>query len=517
MEMVSGVNTMALQDLSFVLCDTEVQGYPIRFASRGFERLFGYSSSECFGRTCGLVVGSESILQNDLGSIAEVSGLSPEDTASALRVLRGHVSEEVQKMACEKRGFSIMVNQAKAGNFIPCELDLRFLEHPRLGWTYCVGVQSDITSSLSVRDLLRTATRGPVAFGALIAERGGRRDGQALRQLLQSDSISTELNTLAARMWFDSASKLVPKLQDSKPEDKTKVNSKSLASRSTCSGGTASSFGSVASPRSTPTDLATHQGRFLDLVQEVETEVLTDVGDARQESKSLLIRIDSTPATCSSPSGNLDERLRRVVQKVARKELNDLDFPFVLADPSLQNCPLVACSAGFSSLTSYDPSEVIGNGLPFLLQGVPTEQICSQAESAMQGLLDHAARGRLYSPDGRHGVVLDADGKVPPGEDNFPEGELACIQTLASKSGQFFRCFLHMKQVELDDEMFIACLLTPVPAMLPSNPFGLTDLGRNMDLAIEVLASKFWLSSPMRRQMACQNESSLSDLLSDSE
>jgi len=464
------------------------------------------------------VFGSERMLQTDLGSIAEASGLSLEETSSALRVLLGHVSEEVKKMAAtsfETTGFSIMVNQAKSGNFITCELDLRILEHPILGRSCCVGVQSDITSSLSVRDLLRTATRGPVAFGALIAERGGRRDGQALRQLFQSDSISTQLNSLAARMWFDSASKLVPKLQDSKPEDKAKVNSKSLAGRSTCSGGTASSCDSVASPRSTPTDLATHQGRFLDLVQEVETEVLEDDGDTREEPKSLLYRIDST-STCSSPSGNLDERLRRVVQKVGRKELNDLDIPFVLADPSLQNCPLVACSAGFSSLTSYDASEVIGNGLPFLFQGVPTEQICSQAESAMQGLLDDAARGLLYSPDGRHGVLLDADGKVPPAEDNFPEGELACIQTLASKSGQLFRCFLHMKQVELDDDMFIACLLTPVPAMLPSNAFGLTDLGRNMDLAIEVLASKFWLSSPMRRQIACQGESSLSDL-SDSE
>ena len=71
---------------NFILCDACADRCPIRYASLGFEDLFGYRKSECLGKNCGDLVGRPAILVRDPGltRVAEASGLAPKQVAAAI-------------------------------------------------------------------------------------------------------------------------------------------------------------------------------------------------------------------------------------------------------------------------------------------------------------------------------------------------------------------------------------------------------------------------------------------------
>lgn len=218
-----------------------------------------------------------------------------------------------------------------------------------------------------------------------------------------------------------------------------------------------------------------------------------------------------------------DARFQKVARHLARRELLDLDFPMVIVDPTIQGCPFVICSAGFNDLVGCRRGEAVGRSWQHLRAGVPGDRICPRANMEMLQLCEVAAQNRYFCrQDGRGSALLRAF------EDVLPEGELTCAQTVMTGFGRLARCALHLKQVELDEEMFVLGVMVELPdgtndvgrhpdsrsiAGAPANglvrsPVGmavsrtLAQLREGMHTALQVLSSQFWLSSPMRRQVA---------------
>ena len=85
---------------NFVLCDAWADRCPIRYASSGFEDLFGYSKSECLGKNCGDLIGKPAILARDPGltRLAEASLLAPKHVAAALDAQALRLGKQVQEL-----------------------------------------------------------------------------------------------------------------------------------------------------------------------------------------------------------------------------------------------------------------------------------------------------------------------------------------------------------------------------------------------------------------------------------
>jgi len=56
--------------------------------------------------------------------------------------------------------FSLVLNKTKKGKIFVCELVMHAHQHPTFGWSYCVGLQSDVTKEVSVAELIHAALHG---------------------------------------------------------------------------------------------------------------------------------------------------------------------------------------------------------------------------------------------------------------------------------------------------------------------------------------------------------------------
>lgn len=200
--------------------------------------------------------------------------------------------------------------------------------------------------------------------------------------------------------------------------------------------------------------------------------------------------------------------LQKAVDALSLKDVLGVQFSLTVADPKVPDCPLVACSVGFSRLTHYTLDEIIGKNCRFLLNGVPAD------------LIDESTRfkSRAFCLSALSGVESkDFEDDLPAGLRQTKPflklggGELLCVQTNAKKSGELFRNMFYLKTVELDDEEFIVGLQAGLEEDFDEeSPEGskvreacataFSHLDKNMTAVEQVLASNFLYSSAMRRQ-----------------
>lgn len=246
----------------------------------------------------------------------------------------------------------------------------------------------------------------------------------------------------------------------------------------------------------------TEEVRFMDLLETVEDGDDEDLGD-----------FDNTQrGRQESAWGPLDWNTRRsaelqdVVDQFCIEELCTLTFSVTIADPAQPDCPLVACSTGFTELTGYSVQEIIGKNCRFLLNGVPPNLIDEGTRMKCRAFCLACAKGEEY---------LDETELLPQGLDKpwvqLPKGELICVQTNARKTCELFRNMFYLKQVELDETILILGLQAGLPEECEQD-ISIAEIQKRYNLAFErleenmtaieqVLASMFWYSAPMRRQV----------------
>lgn len=205
----------------------------------------------------------------------------------------------------------------------------------------------------------------------------------------------------------------------------------------------------------------------------------------------------------------LSVELQRACDTFNNDALCELEFSVTVADPTLSDCPLVACSIGFTTLTGYTVHEIVGRNCRFMLNDVPTEFVDDEVRFMCRSFCQSVKQGKEY--DGRSEVL-------PAGVSKcwfaLPKGELVCIQTNATKSGELFKNMFYLKQVELDDTAYILALQAGIPdECADQSAINILQtkchatwqhLDANMATIERALSSQFWYHAPMRRQENCK-------------
>mmetsp|Transcript_57276 Transcript_57276/g.166174 ORF Transcript_57276/g.166174 Transcript_57276/m.166174 type:complete len:555 (+) Transcript_57276:96-1760(+) len=529
---------IAMQDSSFLVCDATVPDLPVRHVSPGFEKMFGKRLTDCADKSGREMVGigEDSVVQ--LTTAVVDAGL-PRDLASAgVRRLATRMEAELNGLgedSAKSLGFSVIVARAAAGGLMTCDVAVRNMRHPTLGWQYSAFVFNDVSGDLPPMEVIRDAAAGGGGLDTMAGARFAAGAGIAgsPRELLQSPAAINYLSGVAAKMWKDMAvsSDLFKK------SSKTHA-SRSLASRSTASGGScALSVGDDADeycdiiPPPAPEPLPMGRGQTqavgrsaLQIVMEEASpesgeravswntsdyeygDLIDDLEDAAPQSASLF-------ASITSHRGDLEAsrfgawRMRQVIQEVITKDFVDFAFPVALVDPGFLTYPVVLSSRGFAHLTGCDTSCLVGQSWQYLLR--PTAPECPSAFSELRRLCEDAASGQWYpSGDSRGRAILHMDGLHL--DEQLPEGELCFAHSFVTASGARSKCVSHFKQVSLDDRMYILCLQAPLESTAAASgqeldssevvEQALVQLWENMEVALQALAARFWLSSSLFRQ-----------------
>lgn len=217
------------------------------------------------------------------------------------------------------------------------------------------------------------------------------------------------------------------------------------------------------------------------------------------------------PTTCAEPSlpckspwgdsqaARLQESVDLIFGEDTESSLQGLTFSFSIADPSLDDCPLIGCSAGFSELTGFEVDDIVGHNCRFLVEGVPSQ---------MQD-----RRMRQWTKDFCK-AVMEHEDWIPPRD--YPYGapdracdELICLQANAKKDGTLFHNLFFLKvfqlSVELGDEQpFIVGLQSELPSKdsLSAIAANSVYLSQKMEKVKEQLSSLFYMQCSMSRQIS---------------
>jgi len=144
-----------------VLCVT-APSFSVKLVSKLFVELGGHSMVESTATNYRVVVDSvDPNIRSVEGIIAEQYGLSAEKVSSAIVFLKNYAHDEAQKATVspmEHIGFVIGLAHMENGALFVCELNMVGMRHQRLGWSYLVGWPNDITSDLSIEQLVGAAS-----------------------------------------------------------------------------------------------------------------------------------------------------------------------------------------------------------------------------------------------------------------------------------------------------------------------------------------------------------------------
>jgi len=247
--------------------------------------------------------------------------------------------------------------------------------------------------------------------------------------------------------------------------------------------------------------------RFLDLLDPVGDDDSDEVMDPPEfnVSRMPMPRQESTHGPLHWNT-RCSAELQSAMDNFRIEELYNLKFSVTVADPTQPDCPLVACSAGFTDLTGYSVQEIVGRNCRFLLDGVPSNLVDEETRVKCRAFCISSQKGEEYTGETE---VLPAGLSKPWVE--LPKGEMICIQTNARKSGELFRNMFYLKQVDLDENIFIIGLQAGLPEEFEQEEYML-DLQKkcqqafgaledNMSQIEQILAQQFWYSAPMRRQV----------------
>mmetsp|Transcript_105591 Transcript_105591/g.204450 ORF Transcript_105591/g.204450 Transcript_105591/m.204450 type:complete len:679 (+) Transcript_105591:31-2067(+) len=188
--------------------------------------------------------------------------------------------------------------------------------------------------------------------------------------------------------------------------------------------------------------------------------------------------------------------------------LGALNFSLTVADPALDGCPLVGCSAGFLELCGFKIEEVLGRNCRFLLDRVPAELLDSRVRLRTREFCDCVARGELYTH-----MSDDNAPWLDPNQQT--RNAMFCVQVNARKDGTLFNSMFYLKEVRVEGKPYILGLQAALPdaareegwenreddndKSLQALRHACVQLNKRMAEVERLLASVFWFSSALRR------------------
>jgi len=207
----------------------------------------------------------------------------------------------------------------------------------------------------------------------------------------------------------------------------------------------------------------------------------------------------------------LQEAVDRVFGAAGGDSLKGLQFSITIADPTLEECPLIGCSTGFGKLCGYAMDEIVGRNCKFLVDPVPKELVNNKVRRLAKEFC-------IAARDGGEFRLPDEELEPWMPKARAADDGLFCAQRNARKDRSLFANMFYLRRVELDDRPYVLGLQTELPAAALSSqeangPTDADDVARmeacyqacrlldsNMANLEKVLTSMFWYTGPMRRQ-----------------
>lgn len=449
---------------NFVLCDMSSARFPVLHASPGIQKMYGgqgtgdfFDMMEVKGRPDSLY----EVAHAEMGIV---------DIDDRMNFLNQEVKNYAQTVLQEQPEHALLfINQKSSGEVFTCEMQIEQKHHPEMGWSYLVATHRDVTSALPVSDVLEAA-RSPSSYKLLRT--------QWAQQRQPSRNSDREFHQIVHAAWREKISKtLVDENSCGKPQKARCAEVETIASVSTaCSMSSLARGGQTATSEDArnkswaPGLPCFHLGALACSTDDFKRTESTERSTSEDRERNLFVQLDEHEL------GSCTEELP---EPIACSPLKSLLFSFFILDPRHEELPIVLGSHKFANDAGND----------FLLSGFDSRFLNAKASASTSGDL------RVFWAASRKGQFIEEC----TGDATF--GEVMVDADLQSKSGELVPCVVTLKQVELDDDLLIAGVSHPaVEGAQKQN-----DL--NLDEAIQVMASEFFFSAPMRRQTATDRKS----------
>lgn len=429
---------------TFVLCDLSSSRLPILHASPGFQKMYGQGGNS-FLDVLEVKATPENLYEvanRQLGFVEIDNGMD---------FLASEVKNYAQAAMQEQPEHPLLfINQKSCGQLFTCEMQLTQKHHPSLGWSYLVATHRDVTSALPVSEVLKAA-QSPSSYRTMCTRWAQNGAGAALPKVQKNsdkdfhqivhDAWRAEEQTIASVSTACSMSSVARKTDVSQTSENAK--------------------GFERSPWS-PRQPCFHLGALARSDTKTKDES-TERSDSEDRDRNLFLELE-------------DVGCEELPEPLCCSPLCNLPFSFFILDPRHQELPIVLGSHKFACETTDDLLLTSFDSL-FLNAKCPTtsaKDLAAFWEAGRQGeFIEELTGGASFGE-----VVVEAD--------------------LHSRSGELIPCTLTLKQVELDDVLFVAGVSHPTVLGAQKQ----NDI--SMDEAIQVMASEFFFSAPMRRQIAVE-------------
>lgn len=198
-----------------------------------------------------------------------------------------------------------------------------------------------------------------------------------------------------------------------------------------------------------------------------------------------------------------DSLIGKEVESI-RNEILNCEFSFSISDPQVEDCPLIACTTGFSRMCGYEIDEIVGRNCRFLVDPVPQDYVNQETRQKVRDFCTAVANGPSYALKKQEDVP---DWVTPQGTRTQGDG-LFCVQVNARKDCSLFRNMFYLKEAVLGEKSYIIGLQTEVEGLdfddqAPDYQVyqaACRRLDRNMGEVERILSKMFWFSAAMRRQ-----------------
>lgn len=497
-----GMDTL-IKDVSFVLCDGDAPGNPIRYASRSFVDLYGYNVDECKGKSFGPFVGGYSILchKEDFTVFAWEAGVQLAVVMHGMTFLMDRVRELSARIRGDPQaqGHVLQLHRRQDGRVFVCDMGIR--RGSVLGWPYYTVVQRPL--QITPAELL---TASSDAYATLMREHSSSME--ALLASFACPEGEQMLTEVASSVLSASLLHKFVAAQKHGPSFTRSLGSRSTHSRGSRRSASTAKSGSSAGTWSSRCDV----GRTVfeessppfgvvaaeDLRTNTETRTTIGVSDSLledsgDEEREMVSDCDVNEEEGSSDSAGF--RSQRVLSATSRdwRELRDLESAFMIADPKLPGCPIVASSDRFSHMTRFTKQPLLGCGLDSLLAPSRSEIRQEWDRTRYYALCDDCELN-----------VFTAAARNEEGVLQHEEGEMITSFVGSWQDGRNFSCLALIRQVILDDVMYLAGVFAEFPQRVSppcaTEPILAGVLQRNFFIAEQALAALFCSSVPFHRQ-----------------